>query len=61
MATQLTTLLHPAGPALVGVLIETLGTQRVILIYAVAFLGLAITITLSRTVRAGPPPPTQTG
>lgn len=54
--TQLTTLLHPAGPALVGVLIELLGTHRVIMIYAIAFLALAIVITLSRTIRAGPPP-----
>lgn len=51
-ANQLTTVFHPLGPALVGVLIEWLGTGQTIIWYAAAFLALALIATLTPLLRA---------
>ncbi len=51
---QLTTLLHPLGPTVAGIALEVLGSSKTILIYGTTLTGLALIVSASRTVRAGP-------
>ncbi len=44
--TQLTTLLHPVGPAVVGVLLQAIGARPTVLLYGGAFVVLALLATL---------------
>lgn len=52
---QLLTLFHPIAPVLAGLALETLGTFTTLVSYGVALALLAILVTTSPTVRAGPP------
>jgi hypothetical protein len=54
---QLTTLLHPLGPALVGVLLQAVGAGTTIVGYGTAFGALALVATLLPVLRRGPSPP----
>lgn len=52
---QLLTLFNPIAPALAGLALEVFGTVTTLVSYGVALAFLAILVTTSRTVRAGPP------
>lgn len=49
--TQLTTLLHPVGPAVVGVLLQAIGARPTVLLYGGAFVVLALLATLLPALR----------
>ena len=48
---QLTTLFHPIGPALAGVLIEAVGIRTAVAAYGAAFVLLAVAVTLTPVLR----------
>jgi predicted MFS family arabinose efflux permease len=52
---QLLTLFHPLSPVLAGLALEILGTPATLVSYGVALAVLAVLVTTSPTVRAGPP------